>query len=49
MSFTYPVNAGETTLANCDREENIDALTSYTISVLEALEQMTKDCICSSN
>jgi hypothetical protein len=48
-SFTCPVNAGETILANCDCEENIDALTNHTISVLEAVEQMTKDWICSSN
>jgi hypothetical protein len=49
MLFTCPVNAGETILANCDCEENIDALTNHTISVLEALDQMTKDWICSSN
>jgi hypothetical protein len=48
-SFTCPVNAGETILANCDCEENIDALTNTTISVLEATEQMVKDWICSSN
>jgi hypothetical protein len=48
-SFTCPVNARETILANCDCEENIDALTNHTISVLEAVDQMTKDWICSSN
>jgi hypothetical protein len=48
-SFTCPVNTGETILANCDCEENIDALTNHTISVLEAVDQMTKDWICSSN
>ncbi|MCI4435628.1 MAG: hypothetical protein JHC33_02285 [Ignisphaera sp.] len=48
-SFTCPVNAGESILANCDCEENIDALTNTTISVLEAVDQMTKDWICSGN
>jgi hypothetical protein len=48
-SFTCPVSAGESILANCDCEENIDALTNTTVSVLEAVDQMVKDWICSGN
>jgi hypothetical protein len=47
--FTCPVNTGEAILAACDCEENIDALTNTTISVLESVEAMVKDWICSEN
>jgi hypothetical protein len=47
LSYTCPVGAGETILAGCDCESNIDAMTTTTISVLNVVDQAVKDMICS--